>query len=130
MYNTSKAALAMASETWRHELEPLGVRIITLVTCATKTHAIDNSEMLEIPETSKYFGIRDLIRDTLASGKLQDGAISSREYAVQVVGKVENGTVGINWVGTNAFLARFSWWLSPRALKVSLCVIERLGLSS
>ncbi|KAK9319296.1 short-chain dehydrogenase [Lipomyces orientalis] len=115
MYNSSKAALAMASETWRHELQPLGVRTITLVTCAVKTNFFNDYHGAELPETSNYTEIRDFIRN-LTDGRLQANAISSRHYAVKVVREVEKGTVGTVWAGTDAFFIRLALWLSPQSV--------------
>ncbi|KAH6898234.1 short-chain dehydrogenase/reductase [Thelonectria olida] len=118
LYNSSKAAIAIASETWRAELQPLGVRTVTLVTCAVKTEFFSNYHGAELPEASRYFKIRDFIYG-LRDGRLQAGAISSRQYATKVVREVERGTVGTVWAGTNAFLARLTWWLSPQPILVS-----------
>lgn len=118
MYNGSKAALAIASETWRHELQPLGVRTITLVTCAVKTNFFAEYHPAELPDSSQYSDIRDFIRN-LTDGRMQGNAISSREYAIRVVREIEKGTVGTVWAGTDAFMARLAWWLSPRSAFVS-----------
>ncbi|TVY93909.1 Short-chain dehydrogenase [Lachnellula willkommii] len=115
IYNGSKAALAIASETWRQELQPLGVRTITLVTCAVKTNFFAEYHPAELPDTSQYSNIRDFIRN-LTDGRMQGNAISSREYAIRVVREVEKGTVGTVWAGTDAFMARLGWWLSPRSV--------------
>jgi len=105
----------MAGETWRHELQPLGVRTITLITFAVKTKALNNCQLVELSETSNYFEIRDFIRD-LADGRVQANAITSRQYAIKVVGQVEKGTVGTVWIGTDAFLGRLAWLLSPQSV--------------
>lgn len=118
MYNGSKAALAMASETWRLELQPLGVRTLTLITLAVKTNAWAKDDRVEIPETSNYFEIRDFIRD-LTDGRLQTSGISTRQFATKVVRKIEKGTVGTVWVGGDAFVAQWGWWLSPQFVRVS-----------
>ncbi|KAI1378982.1 short-chain dehydrogenase/reductase [Hypoxylon crocopeplum] len=115
VYNGSKAALAMASETWRHELQPLGVRTITLITCAVKTGFFDTNRKTELPESSKYFEIRDFIY-SMADGHLQDNAMSSRQYATKVVREIERGTVGTVWAGTSAWLLRLVWWLAPQSI--------------
>lgn len=120
IYNCSKAALFQASETWRYELQPFGVRTITLTTCAVKTHRLGSTpRVVELPETSRYFGVRDFIHH-LASGQLQAGAISPKQYATKVVGYVEKGTVGEVWAGTNAAVGQWAWWLSPRIIRVGL----------
>jgi hypothetical protein len=109
----------MVSETWRHELRPLGVRTVTLVTCGVKTNAFNNYYGAELPETSNYRELQDFIHD-LADGRLQAKAISARQYSIKVFQKVENGAVGIVWAGTDALLARLGWWLSPQSVLVSL----------
>ncbi|TVY83208.1 Short-chain dehydrogenase cctT [Lachnellula suecica] len=113
IYNSSKAALAVGSETWRHELQPLGVRTITLSTCAVSTRFFNEYHAPELPETSYYYGIRDFIRH-ISSGSLQDKAISAEQYAKKVVLEVEKGTSGIVWAGTDAFMAHLGVALSPR----------------
>lgn len=118
IYNSSKAALAAASETWRLELQPLGVRTITLVTLAVKTNFFASDLRLEIPETSEYFGIRNFIRD-LTDGRMQASGISTRQYATKVVREVEKGTVGTVWAGGDALIARWAWWFSPQFVLVS-----------
>jgi 1-acylglycerone phosphate reductase len=126
MYNGSKAALAIASETWRFELQPLGVRTITLITLAVKTNALKNRHRTEIPETSYYYDIRDLIY-RLTDGSMQEGAITPRQYATKVVREVKKGTSGPVWAGTHATTGHWGWWLSPQFVKVS-CVF--LGLKA
>ncbi|KAI1646786.1 NAD(P)-binding protein [Daldinia loculata] len=115
VYNSSKAALAMASETWRHELQPLGVRTVTLITCAVKTGSFAKYQRDEVPASSKYYGIRDFIYG-FSDGWLQAGAISSRQYATKVVREIENGSTGIVWAGTHALLLRLLCWLLPKPL--------------
>ncbi|KAI9867944.1 MAG: hypothetical protein M1813_007766 [Trichoglossum hirsutum] len=118
MYNGSKAALANASETWRLELQPLGVRTITLITFSVKTNFFDGDNRTEIPETSNYFEIRDFIHG-LTDGRLQASGISTRQFATKVVREVEKGAVGKVWAGGDAFVARWGWWLSPQFVRVS-----------
>jgi 1-acylglycerone phosphate reductase len=107
----------MASETWRHELQPLGVRTITLITFAVKTNAMTNHHQTEVPETSYYYRIRDFIY-RLTDGSMQEGAITPRQYASKVVREVEKGTSGPVWAGAHATSGRWGWWLSPQFIKV------------
>lgn len=121
MYGASKAALAHTSETWRLELQPLGVRTITLITLGIQTKAAPPTEKNpEVPKSSYYYHIRDFIYD-LTPYKLQQGpSLPVRDYALRVVREVEKGTDGTVWVGKDAGVARMGWWLSPRFLRVSL----------
>lgn len=118
IYTASKAALAAASESWRLELRPLGVRTITLITCAVKTNFFADTTEIVLPETSKYNGIRGFINE-INDGRLQATGISTSQYANKVVREVEKGTVGEVWVGKDAFMAWLGWALSPRAVLVS-----------
>lgn len=123
MYNASKAALAHTSETWRLELQPLGVRTITLITLGIQTKASPPTENNpEVPESSYYYHIRDFIYD-LTPYKLQKGSsLPVRDYAHRVVREVEKGSTGMVWVGKDAWVAKWAWWLAPRSLRVSFGV--------
>lgn len=123
IYNSSKAALAMASETWRHELQPLGVRTITLVTCAVKTNFFTDYHGAELPATSHYFEIRNFIHD-LGDGRAQANAITARQYATKIFREVDKGAVGMVWAGKDAFLARLTCWLSPQPVFVSFSTLR------
>jgi 1-acylglycerone phosphate reductase len=137
MYNASKSALIMASDIWRREFEPLGVRTLTLITTSVKTPAFDNVEMPKIPETSYYYVIRDYIY-RLADGRLQDGAPDPLTYGLKVVNEVDKGTVGEIWVGKDAAMNHWAWKLLPKSVFVSfrrvslpsiICLISRtIGL--
>ena len=87
IYSTSKSALIMASDIWRRELEPLGVRTLTLITTSVKTPAFDKVDMPRIPETSYYYVIRDYVY-RLADDRLQDGAPDPLIYGLKVVSEV------------------------------------------
>ncbi|KAI0009533.1 short-chain dehydrogenase/reductase [Xylariaceae sp. FL0662B] len=115
LYNGSKAALIMASDTWRRELEPLGVRSITLVTTSVKTLAFDKAQMPRIPETSYYYVIRDYVY-RLADGRLQDGAPDPLTYGLEVVRAVDAGKVGEVWVGKDAGMNHWLWRLLPSSM--------------
>ncbi|KAF4982775.1 hypothetical protein FZEAL_1676 [Fusarium zealandicum] len=119
IYNASKAAFATASETWRHELQPLGVRTLTLYTCAVKTNFFVHSQRTELSEASNNFEIRDFVHK-ISDGRLQDGAIPSAKYARTVVCQVEKGASGPFWVGTNAFVARVACYIFPKSIFDSL----------
>lgn len=108
----------MGSEIWRRELEPLGVRTITLITTSVKTPAFDNIEKPKIPVTSYYSVIRSYI-EGLSDGRLQEGAPNTRTYALKVIGEVEKGTVGEIWAGKDAGVNRWAVWILPQSIFVS-----------
>ncbi|KAH9217774.1 short-chain dehydrogenase/reductase [Leptodontidium sp. 2 PMI_412] len=115
-YNASKAALTTAGETWRLELQPLGVRTITLVTMGVKSNSDSKPDHIDVPEASYYFPIRSLVHGVL-DGHLKAGGITTREYATQVVRAVEKGSTGMVWAGGNASLVSWAWFLSPQFVK-------------
>jgi 1-acylglycerone phosphate reductase len=108
----------MASEIWRREFEPLGIRTMTLITTSVKTPAFDNIEKPNIPETSYYYVIREYL-ERLSDGRLQEGAPDTRTYALKVVGEIEKGTKGEVWVGKDAGMNRWALKLLPQSLFVS-----------
>lgn len=118
IYASSKAALNAATEIWRREFEPLGIRTLTLVTTSVKTPAFDNIEKPQIPETSYYYVIRDYIQ-RLADGRLQEGSPDTRTYALKVVSEIEKGKTGEVWVGKDATMNRWALKLFPQSVFVS-----------
>ncbi|KAI6081427.1 short-chain dehydrogenase/reductase [Hypoxylon rubiginosum] len=115
VYNGSKAALTMATDTWGRELQPLGVRTLTLITTGVKTHAFDNIERPKVPESSYYYVIRDYIV-RMSDGRLQEGAPDTRTYALKVVGAVQKGTTGEIWVGKDASINHWALRLLPSSV--------------
>ncbi|OIW23334.1 short-chain dehydrogenase/reductase [Coniochaeta ligniaria NRRL 30616] len=115
IYNASKAALATASETWRHELQPLGVRTITLITTGVNTGSFRKPDRkpIRVPESSRYYAARDFIVG-VGDGRMQDGAIPAERYAAAVVREVEGGGYGTVWAGTQAWMARVAFGLTPK----------------
>lgn len=117
MYNTSKAAALLGSETWRLELAPLGIRTLTLVSTAVKSNAFANLKPIEIPENSLYYSIRDHITES-HDGRMQKDGITPKQYGLKVVREIEKGTTGKVWVGGSAASARYGVWLLPDSLMV------------
>jgi 1-acylglycerone phosphate reductase len=118
VYNASKAAVFSSSETWRYELEPLGVRVITLRTGVVKTRFMDNLPQMKLPDDSYYIGARHFIerggdRAVRASG------MEPKTYAEKVFAEVDKGASGIRWIGAYATLARFLHSLAPQWMVVS-----------
>ncbi|KAK8007621.1 NAD(P)-binding domain protein [Apiospora arundinis] len=116
IYVSSKAALAMASNTWRRELAPLGIRTITLITCGVKTKAFDNVEAPKIPADSYYHVIRDYLTGLVDGGQMQAGSMDAHRYARDVVRAVERGAEGEIWAGKDAFMARLGSLFFPRSI--------------
>ena len=117
MYNASKAAALLGSESWRLELAPLGIRTLTVITTAVKSNAFANLKPIQIPEDSHYYSIRDYITES-SDGRLQNDGITPKQYGVKVVQEVEKGTTGKYWLGGSATSARFGAWLLPDSMMV------------
>lgn len=122
MYNSSKAAFMSASETWRMELAPLGVRTITLMTGGVKTKFFDNYIQRQVPETSYYIGAKDAIQK-MGDGSLQDSGVDRYAYASKVVQAVERKESGKLWVGGGAVPAKWALWLLPQWGVVSILLL-------
>ncbi|SMR57570.1 unnamed protein product [Zymoseptoria tritici ST99CH_3D1] len=104
VYGASKAALTTLSETLRLEVQPLVMRVVTVVTGIIETKLHENESVVELGETSFYL-------------------LEVEEYARRVVKKIEFG--GVNrkiYVGP--LTALFIWikWWCPQFLWVSALV--------
>ncbi|KAL2842727.1 IBR finger domain protein [Aspergillus pseudoustus] len=83
-YNASKAAASSFTETLRLELEPVGIRVINLVTGAVQSTFHDNAPAPTLPPTSLYNVAKDLVEKAMIN---EDAAndTDSRKWAKQVV---------------------------------------------
>lgn len=107
----------MATDIWRRELEPLGIRTMTLVTTSVRTPAFTKVTMPQVSENSYYYVIRDYL-GRLADGRLQDGGPTALECGLRIVREVEKGTTGEVWVGKDAGMNHWSWRLLPASIFV------------
>ncbi|KAF2993113.1 hypothetical protein E8E14_000048 [Neopestalotiopsis sp. 37M] len=108
IYNASKAAITTASETWRLELEPLGVRVVTVVagTVATRFHG--NTNEIKLAEDSYYLPVKEIL-DKKQRGKPGSQKMSAEEFATAVVSDILAGKSGKIWRGsesTKAWIAK------------------------
>jgi 1-acylglycerone phosphate reductase len=87
VYNASKAALHAYSNTLRVEMEPLGVKVITIVSGGVKSRISRVGRVL--PEDSLYGGLDEQYQRR--QGHSQEGAMATEEYAKSVVGQVLPG---------------------------------------
>ncbi|KAF2659507.1 NAD(P)-binding protein [Lophiostoma macrostomum CBS 122681] len=110
IYNASKAALTLAGDAWRLELEPLGVRVITLITGGISTKFLDNlqSQPVDLPETSFYHAIKN---DIQAQEETVPFGVPPEKFAQDVLRQVERGATGKFWVGGAACMTRVLGWV-------------------
>ncbi len=93
VYNASKAALHAYSNTLRVEMEPLGVKVITIVTGGVKSRISRVGRVL--PENSFYSELDEQYKRR--QGHSQEGAMSNEDYARSVVRQVLPGAGPWPW---------------------------------
>lgn len=134
IYNASKAALAMLSETMRLELEgSFGIRVIDLKTAGVRTNIIDNNNVNRVkggnaadldsgngksdgnqsegvlPMASIYEPAREIVEQAMSQDGLRGRGISAEEWADEVVPLLlGKNPPGVIWKGENALLARIA----------------------
>jgi short-subunit dehydrogenase len=119
VYNASKAATHLYSETLRLELTPFNVKVLTVVTGAVATSFKANVPTPDLPPDSRYLPVRKHVEDS-ASGATVRGAMASDKYAEEVVEDVLSGATGKVWRGGSAGLAKFGKAWMPTWMLVSL----------
>jgi 1-acylglycerone phosphate reductase len=124
MYNSSKAASNLLSESLRLELEPFGVKVITVMLGNVKTNMSDAST-LPLPKESRYLAVEDTIK--AAHGKFT--FVPVEVFAKQLVDKVLGGATGKVWGGQNASLIRWLVPFLPTSQVVSTLALFCLQLS-
>ncbi|KAK4206861.1 short-chain dehydrogenase [Rhypophila decipiens] len=124
IYNASKAALAMLSETMRLELEGCfaGLRVIDLKTVGVKTNIIENNNINSasspggehtddvLPAETIYAPAREIVTRAMSQVDLKEGMkVTAEEWAAEVVplllGKNPPGAI---WKGESASMARLA----------------------
>ncbi|KAH7098076.1 hypothetical protein BKA62DRAFT_813891 [Auriculariales sp. MPI-PUGE-AT-0066] len=113
IYNSSKAANNFLSETLRLEIEPLGVRVITVMAGGIETPIHENAGKLELPLSSYYQAAQGHISDQ-RSGAKKPGAQRPEVTARNIVHDVVNGRRGQIWRGGNASTIWWLVWLLPK----------------
>ena len=93
MYNGSKAALDMVSETLRLELAPFGVRVITCARGAIGTKFMTNSKKETLPPDSLYASIEHTIT-ARARGDDVKNTSTPQDFAQRLVNDVISGATG------------------------------------
>ncbi|KAK4154240.1 hypothetical protein C8A00DRAFT_32995 [Chaetomidium leptoderma] len=124
IYNASKAALAMLSQTLRMELAPFDVRVIDLKTAGVKTNMIANNhfnrsrpgtgtgnnaadEARGLPAGSIYAPAREVVERAMSQEALLERGISADQWAAEVVGVLlGRNPPAVIWKGESATVAR------------------------
>ncbi|KAL2256714.1 hypothetical protein VTK26DRAFT_1231 [Humicola hyalothermophila] len=124
IYASSKSALTTLSETLRVEVEPFGVRVLTVMLggCATNAHA--GMPDLVLPAGSRYGAIWETIdrqKKGLVYGNRQDAAVAARN----IVGDIVAGKKSYVWRGAAATLCWFCTTFLPNRLLVGIMNAEK-----
>lgn len=115
IYNSSKAAEAMISESLRIELQPLGVRVLTVMLGQVSTQMYANTPAFHLPEGSPY----DKIAGTIAiqnRGELNLNNEPAEVVARNLVKDILGGRSGRIWRGGLAGTVCLTLWLLPTRL--------------
>jgi len=119
MYNASKAAVHLYSDTLRLELAPFSVKVVTVVTGAVATSFKANVPVPNLPANSLYLPVKANI-EAISRGEKLKNPQPSDAYAEEVVKDVLGGKTGKTWRGTDAVTGRIAKLLFPGWLIVSL----------
>lgn len=115
LYSTSKAAVKQISEVMRVELEPLGVRVVTVIIGMVDTPIVANStqhDAFQMSSDSYYEPVRQFIvdaRDGKKMPELEHVDVTARNIVNDILG----GAKGCIWRGAMSTEAKWLSWLLP-----------------
>lgn len=119
MYASSKAAVNQVSETLRLELEPLGVRVLTVHAGSVATEFTGNAKPLSLREDSRYLPIQKTIAKWAANRADTQKQGDVKEFVGQLVGHIERRAGGEVWLGSMAGTVKFMRDYAPKWMAVS-----------
>lgn len=106
VYNASKAAMSMFSDTERLELEPFGVRVVDLKSGYVKSNLNFHTEGFQgLPKGSIYEPAKETVESSMRGDGLVKLGVPAHEWAKQVVHDLLKKKPPANiWRGAAAFL--------------------------
>ena len=112
IYNASKAALAMLSDSMRLELEPFGITVVDLRTGVVKTNLIKNlkeTQQPSLPKGSIYEPAREAVEKALRQDGFEDTGMPANSWAKLVVQDLlKKNPPSVIWRGDSAWLTRLA----------------------
>ncbi|KAI1807960.1 NAD(P)-binding protein [Daldinia bambusicola] len=110
VYNSSKAALALFTESLRLELQPFGIKVVDLRTGVVNTNLIknvqDNSDP-KLPAGSIYEPAKDVVEKVLRQEQFEGKGMSARQWAELVVADLQKSNPPrVIWRGESAWIVR------------------------
>jgi len=116
-YNSSKAALAMLTDTMRLELKPFGIRVVDLKTGAVKTKFFDHQEggkKPSLPQDSIYNVAKAEVEKVMAGAAVEPIMVDANTWARQVANELLKPSPPVQvWKGGTAFLIWFGRRFMP-----------------
>ncbi|KAH7313569.1 short chain dehydrogenase [Stachybotrys elegans] len=130
VYNASKAALAMLTDTMRMELSGFGIRVVDLKTGGVKTNIIDNNnfhiEGDKLPEGSIFAPAREAVQKAIGQEDAHAWqGMTAEQWADEVVGLLlKRNPPAVVWKGSGAFMSRIAllfpgWVMEGVARKIT-----------
>ncbi|KAL0253340.1 hypothetical protein SLS55_010315 [Diplodia seriata] len=133
-YAASKAAMQKLGETLRLEMQPLGVRVITVVSGAVESKVFDNGGGFKSPEGSLYAPAEKEIAAHADGVFVKQNHSTLEDYSRVLVGDILGGKTGLVYRGKMSSLVKvlLEWlptWLFAltHEQEIRLLKIERCG---
>jgi 1-acylglycerone phosphate reductase len=124
----------MFGETLRLELNPFGVRVVSVITGAIDTNIKRNSVVPKLPESSRYLAAQKQIADLAADANTDLKRMSVETFAEKVVNDVLQGANGKIWKGEYSSIVRLTNAMMPTGMLVSLVffffLVQRFDLNA
>ena len=112
VYNASKSAIAMLSDTLRLELEAFGITVVDLKTGVVRSNLIKNlteTKTVSLPEGSIYDPVKDVVEKALRQDGFEHQGMPAEQWAKSVVQDLlKKKPPAVIWIGEQACLARFA----------------------
>ncbi|MCJ1371078.1 hypothetical protein MMC20_002293 [Loxospora ochrophaea] len=112
VYNSSKAAMAMFSDSLRLELQPFGIKVVDLRTGVIRTNLIKNMKELNqpsLPKGSIYEPAREAVEKALRQEGFEDTGMPAQKWAELVVQDLlKKSPPSVVWRGESAWLTRIA----------------------
>ncbi|KAI0383021.1 NAD(P)-binding protein [Hypomontagnella monticulosa] len=112
IYNSSKAAMAMLSDSLRLELSPFNIKVVDLRTGIVKTNLIKNLQEksnVTLPKGSIYEPAREVVEKALRQEGFESSGMPANQWAEAVVRDLQKtNPPPVIWRGESALLTRIS----------------------
>ncbi|KAJ5226411.1 NAD(P)-binding protein [Penicillium chermesinum] len=133
VYNASKAAIAMFSDTLRLEMESLGIQVVDLRTGNVLSNIGSNSQAQQrgLPHGSLYEPAREVMNKVLRGEGFAAVGWPAERWASEVVRELQkNHPPKVIWKGANAWLVRIGTILPAGTLDGTARKMSKLDLVS